>query len=156
MKIKIVYASYHHNNTERVVMKLQEKLRSIGHELNLYDVTKNPGLATVDSDLTIFASGIYYFDFHKNLYKLLENGKGQAGGSAFIFYTAGVLTDKFFNKIIDSLKSKGYNIIETYGILGFDTYGPYKLVGGLNKNRPNNEDIEGLFDTLIKTMEINR
>ena len=31
----------------------------------------------------------------------------------------------------------------TYGCPGFDTYGPFKLVGGMNKGRPNQEDIDG-------------
>ena len=30
----------------------------------------------------------------------------------------------------------------SYGCPGFDTFGPFKLIGGIAKGRPNNEDIE--------------
>ncbi len=40
-----------------------------------------------------------------------------------------------------------------YGCPGYDTYGPFKLVGGMNKERPNQEDCDGVvefFDHVIE------
>ena len=31
----------------------------------------------------------------------------------------------------------------TYFCKGFDTFGPFKLIGGINKNRPDQSDIDG-------------
>lgn len=40
---------------------------------------------------------------------------------------------KFFNKL-----NLGHIVI--FGTRGFNTFGPFKLFGGANKNRPNEED----------------
>ena len=153
MKIEIVYASYHHNNTEKVVLELERRLKEYEHGVVLNNVTKELVIHDETFDFTIFASGIYYFGFHKNIYKYLESLQKQVRGPAFVFYTAGALTDNFLNKIIKKVEDKGYDVVGTHGMLGFDTYGPYKLVGGLNKGRPDKEDISGLFYILESSME---
>ena len=33
-----------------------------------------------------------------------------------------------------------------YGCLGFDTFGPFKLIGGLKKGHPTAEEIRGAVD----------
>ncbi|MGB3985262.1 MAG: flavodoxin, partial [Limnochordia bacterium] len=34
-------------------------------------------------------------------------------------------------------------LLGTYGCRGFDTFGPFKLVGGIAKGHPNENDIAG-------------
>ena len=36
---------------------------------------------------------------------------------------------------------KGGNCVKVFCCKGFDTYGPFKLIGGISKNHPNNDDI---------------
>ncbi|MDO9575467.1 MAG: hypothetical protein Q7J55_02955 [bacterium] len=40
------------------------------------------------------------------------------------------------------LKEKDFDIVEEFSCRGFDTVGPFKLIGGLNKDRPNEKDLE--------------
>jgi len=40
------------------------------------------------------------------------------------------------------LNRKEFNIIGEFNCLGFDYNGPLKLIGGINKGRPNKRDIQ--------------
>ena len=37
---------------------------------------------------------------------------------------------------------KGAVIMGEYGCRGYDTYGPWKVIGGMNKNHPSEEELE--------------
>ena len=39
------------------------------------------------------------------------------------------------------LRSKGYRTVGIFSCPGFDNLGPFRLVGGLNKGRPNDADL---------------
>jgi hypothetical protein len=39
------------------------------------------------------------------------------------------------------LIGKGFTIIGEFSCKGFNTFGPLKLVGGINKGRPNESDL---------------
>lgn len=153
MKIEIVFASYHHNNTARVSDSLKEWLMSLGHEVVLKDVTSNFEYDDTIYDFSIFASGIYYSNFHKSVFKYLDCMEKGVERPAFLFYTAGMISDRFYGKLERVLESKGFLVMGRYGILGYDTYGPYKLIGGLHKGRPNEEDINYLKSEIGKVLE---
>jgi flavodoxin len=52
-----------------------------------------------------------------------------------------------FNKALkDKLLKKGFDVIGEFNCLGFDTAGPLKAIGGLNKNRPNEKDLKKAQD----------
>lgn len=45
--------------------------------------------------------------------------------------------------LIDAaVRAKSTHIAGTFGCLGFDTFGLFKLVGGIAKGRPNQEDLD--------------
>ena len=46
---------------------------------------------------------------------------------------------KYCKKIAEE---KNCRCLGVFYCKGFDTFGPFKLVGGINKNRPNTEDME--------------
>ena len=53
-------------------------------------------------------------------------------------------------KLVDAISDK-YDIIQIiilgqYGCKGYNTYGPWKLIGGMNKKHPNKEDLDGAID----------
>jgi flavodoxin len=45
-----------------------------------------------------------------------------------------------------ALHKKGFDVIGEFGCLGFDTFALTKLVGGINKGRPNQEDLQKAED----------
>ena len=93
-------------------------------------------------DLIGFGSGIYAGKHHESLFqlvKLLPSGKK----NAFIFSTRAIQPLTFYHKILRKrLEEKGFTILNEFSCQGFSTYGPLKFIGGINKGRPNTEDIE--------------
>jgi len=59
---------------------------------------------------------------------------------------AGVIYKK--EKVFCRGLSKGAQLAGEYSCPGFDTFGPFKLVGGIVKGHPSEEDIAGAVDFL--------
>ena len=55
-------------------------------------------------------------------------------------------TKSCFNSIVDVTKSKHYNGLGRYISREYDTYGLFKLVGGLQKGNPTEEEIKRAVD----------
>ena len=68
---------------------------------------------------------------------------GGRGRPAFVFATSG-LPEPPFRRYTHTfehlLKAKGFHIAGTFTCRGLDTWGPFKLMGGVSKNRPNDTD----------------
>lgn len=45
--------------------------------------------------------------------------------------------------IAEATAKHGAKILGEYGCLGFDSFGPFKLIGGIAKGHPTNEEIDG-------------
>ena len=54
----------------------------------------------------------------------------------------GGLFNKFNRALEKKLRERGFKIIGKFSCLGFNTYGPFKLIGGISKGRPNEKDLE--------------
>jgi flavodoxin len=97
-----------------------------------------------------FGSGIYGEKHHKQLLKLAEALPKVKKKKAFLFSTSGVpkigwseeKVAKDHKKLREKLESKGYQIIDEFGCMGFNTNSFTKFFGGINKGRPNKEDLE--------------
>jgi len=48
----------------------------------------------------------------------------------------------FNRKIKEKLTKKGFDIIGEFSCRGFNTFGPFKHIGGINKCRPNEKDLK--------------
>lgn len=137
MKTVIIYYSKHHENTKKLIDAIKQ---SSSDEITLIDVTKTSSANLENYDLIGFASGIYYSKFQK---KVLEfAGENMPGGKdVFLMYTYGVEKPEYTKAIREQLKKSKANIIGEYGCLGFNTFGPFKLIGGIAKNHPDNTEI---------------
>jgi hypothetical protein len=65
------------------------------------------------------------------------------GKNVFLMYTCGKLGQDFAKSIKNTLSLKRCNILGTYYCKGYDTYGPLKLIGGINKKNPTEDEIQG-------------
>lgn len=135
MKTAIVYYSKHHGNTK----KLAEAIADKGN-VTLINAAENNFASLSEYDFIGFASGIYYSKFHKSVLKFAENNLPE-NKKVFLIYTYGVKKDGYTNAIKGILQKKSAYTIGEYGCLGFNTFGPFKLVGGIAKGHPDNDEI---------------
>jgi flavodoxin len=137
----VILSSYHHHNTEKIARVIAEVLEA---EITMPQDVDPAELETWR--LIGLGSGIYFSKHHRALLELAEQMPSVTGKSAFLFSTSGVFTPRKFAKdhaaLRDILIGKGYTILDEFGCRGWDTYSLLKYVGGLNRRRPNLEDLE--------------
>lgn len=136
MKTAIVYYSKHNGNTKKLLDAIAAK-----NEVTLIDVTDSPAADLGGYDRIGFASGIYYSKFHKTLLKYAEENL-PAGKPVFFLYTCGAEKEGYTSAIAEIAKRKNAEILGSYGCLGLDTFGPFKLIGGIAKGHPDSADLK--------------
>ncbi|MGC9444647.1 MAG: flavodoxin family protein [Candidatus Methanospirareceae archaeon] len=140
MKAIIIYASRHQGNTAKVA-------RAIAGVLNaeLVTVDQAYGTALNEYDLVGLGSGIYWGKHDKELLTLVRAWPVHGNRKAFIFSTSGRAEGRIFNRynrrLRNALTEKGFTIIGEFSCRGYETIWPFKLLGGLNKGRPNEADL---------------
>lgn len=135
MKTAIIYESKHHGNTKKVcegiVRECKVKL------IEAQNVTEN--FEWDDYDLIGFASGIAYKKFYEPVNKAAE--MLPPGKKVFFIYTCAKNDKDFSNDIKNIVIRNGCECLGSYGCKGFNTYGPLKLIGGMNKSNPSENEI---------------
>ena len=94
-------------------------------------------------DLVGFGSGIYFGTAHQRLAQLTDRLPHGAGRSVFTFSTSGMFLIPWMgmSNLRDRLRDKGYNLLGDFNCRGFDTVGPLRFVGGVNRGRPDEADL---------------
>jgi flavodoxin len=146
MKSLIVCYSFHHNNTQKVAEAMAKVLDA---------QVKTPQQTSPEElqqfDLVGFGSGIYAEKHHESLLELADKLPQVTDKKAFIFSTSfvgvdslvfGRITSKFHTALREKLQSKGYTVVDEFNCRGFNTNGIYGRFGGMNKGRPNVEDLK--------------
>jgi len=88
-----------------------------------------------------FASGVYMAKHDKELLKLVEKIPFKRGRKAFTVTTSGV--GRNYNTGLNHrLIQKGFEIVGEFTTKGWDTFFILALFGGINKGKPNEEDLE--------------
>ena len=144
MKTAIVYASTHHGNTKKLVDAIAEK----------YDITSINAVTGGETDLNEYecigvASGIAYGKYYPQIIKFIEENLPE-NKKVFFIHTAGDPRENQ-NKAVKSVAvDRNCECIGTYFCKGFDTYGPFKLIGGIAKGHPDSSEIAGAVDFFEK------
>ncbi len=141
MKTAICYYSEHHGNTKLLLDAIQEA----DPDVILIDCTKKHEIDLLGYDRIGFASGIYYGSFAKQLLSFAQINLPDKKQVFFIF-TCGNMAPTYTKRIREIAEAKEARILEEYGCFGFDTFGPFKLVGGLKKGHPTNEEIQAAVE----------
>ena len=143
MKKSIVFLhSYHNMNTKKIGMAIAERINAT--VINITDI-KEP--VELDSfEIIGFGAGIDSGKHYPEMLKFVETLRNVQNKKAFIFSTSGVYTYKKMFKdhmaLRTLLQNKGLIIVDEFGCKGFNTNSILKYIGGMNKGRPNNEDIK--------------
>ena len=137
MKTAIVYYSKHHENTKKLLDAIAEK----HPEVDLLDVTKLQTSDLSAYDRIGFASGIYYSKFQKTLLQFAKDNLPDDKQTFFI-YTYGAEKKGYTKAISEAVQTHNATVLGEYGCFGFNTFGPFKLFGGMAKGHPNATEIE--------------
>ena len=134
MKTAICYYSRHHGNTLKVLEAIAAE-----NEVDLIDVTARQMVRLDEYDCIGFASGIYGFEFHKGVVEFARQYL-PAGKPVFFVYTYGGAKGTDAKAAAEIAKEKGCPVLGEFGCKGYDTFGPFKLVGGIAKGHPDEQD----------------
>jgi len=165
MKALLVVFSYHHKNTEKIANVFSKVLDApikTPQQINPNELQ--------EYSLIGFGSGIYGAKHHKALLDLADNLPKVTNKPAFIFSTCGApmklmeLDRAEFTRYVtenhsllrEKLQSKGYVIVDEFSCAGYNTNSFNRLFGGINKGRPNAEDLkqaESFAQTLKQNLQ---
>jgi flavodoxin len=139
MKTLIICFSYHHKNTEKIASVFAKTLNA---EIKTPSEVDHTALS--EYDLVGFGSGIVYGKHHKLLLDFADKLPQVTNKKAFIFSTSGQTGNgpKFHKNLREKLESKGFGIAGEFNCAGFDTFAILKIVGGIQKGHPNEDDLK--------------
>jgi flavodoxin len=140
MNTLIVVHSWHHNNTRKIAEAMAQ---AMGADVKTPLETGTEELYKYD--LIGFGAGIDSAKHYKELLDFAAELPSVEGKNCFIFSTCAIVTDAKIKKDHAALRqillSKGYRVAGEFSCLGFNTNVFLKYFGGMNKGRPNTEDI---------------
>ncbi len=142
MKSLIICVSVSNGNTRRVADRMAEALNAEVVEPEAVDVG-----SLGQYDLVGFGSGIYFAAVHPRLWDLAGRLPKEPNRHprAFTFFTSGgpslPLLD-YGAPIRRRLESRGFDVLDSFSCRGLDKVGPLRFIGGVNKGRPNDRDLQ--------------
>jgi len=144
VKSLVVVFSYHHKNTEKIANACA---KALGAEVKTPQQVKPEEIA--EYDLIGFGSGIYSATFDPSVLDLADRLPQVSDKKVFLFSTYGApafianreFIEKNHRQIREKLQAKGYTVIGEFGCAGWNTNSFLRFFGGLNKGRPNAEDL---------------
>jgi flavodoxin len=149
MKTLLICYSYHHNNTQKIAETIARVLQAQVKTTQQTSAEEIPNY-----DLVGFGSGIDSGKNYKELLDFADKLPQVMDKKAFVFSTSGMpvgisgqqrveeYTRKCHTTLKETLQSKGYTIVGEFGCAGFNTNKFLKYFGGINKGRPNAEDLK--------------
>lgn len=137
MKILIIISSTHMGNTRKIAEAMAQTVPATIVEFeNVSDYDLD------DYDIVGFGSGIYFGKHDTKIMEFVSKACDEKA-YAFVFSTSGSSAFEKNNKpLVDLLKRKNKIVLGWFGCKAFDRFGPFKLVGGINKGHPNEKDFK--------------
>jgi flavodoxin len=157
MKCLIVVFSYHHNNTQKIAEIFGKVLEA---QVKTPQQTSPEELTSYD--LVGIGSGIDSGKNYKEILDFADKLPQVTNKKAFVFSTSGMpigisgqqrveeYTRKCHVTLKETLQSKGYTVVGEFGCAGFNTNKFLKYFGGINKGRPNAEDLKHAEEFALK------
>lgn len=140
MKAMIVCVSVSHGNTKKIA-------DAMGHVLEAPVVAPEEvdPAELAACDLVGFGSGIFSMAFHPQLSQFVQSLPRAERRKAFVFATSGLPEARlwpFTRPLVRLLEHKGFETVDTFSCRAWDTWLPFKPVGGIRKGHPNAVDLE--------------
>ena len=141
MSTAIAVYSKHHGNTRKLV----DAIKNAYPDIKVIDVTENKIAELSKYDAIGVASGIYAGRFNSELMEYLRE-KLPGDKKVFAIYTYAKRMGYYAKDIRALIEEKHCKWIGEYSCQGYNTFGPFKLVGGTGKGHPTEEEIQGAVD----------
>ena len=137
MKTAIVYASTHHGNTKKLLDAIAAR-----NEVTLVDAVAQKTFDLNGYDRIGIASGVAFGKYYPQMLSFLEANLPE-NRQVFFIHTAGDPREGH-NAAAKAISDARHCVcLGTYFCKGFDTFGPFKLVGGICKGHPTADEIDG-------------
>lgn len=147
MKTLIVCVSMHHGNTKKVADAMAGVLQA--DVVIPDDVTAD---TLVGYDVIGFGAGIAYGKHYKSLLEFVDSLPA-LHKDVFVFSIRGAKSLRSYHQALkERLIAKRCEVIGEFSCRGFDTYGPAKIIGGIARGRPNEQDLRDAQD-FARTLE---
>lgn len=140
MKTIIIYESTHHGNTKKLVDAVGQR-----YGIQTVAVKETAGVDLKAYDRIGIASGVAFGKFYEAAERFAEELLPE-GKEVFFLYTCGNDNGKYADSVSTKARAKGCRVLGVYGCRGFDTFGPFKLIGGIAKGHPTQSEIDGAVD----------
>lgn len=148
MNIAIIYFSKHHGNTKKLLDGIARE-----NQVTLIDVSTAENVDLNKYDIIGIASGVYYGSLAKQILSFVQNNLPNEK-KIFYIYTHGAKGGgnplKSIRAVADNKKCKELGI---YKCQGFNTFGPFKLIGGTSKGHPTDYEISGAVSFFKSLLE---
>ena len=135
MKTVIAYISNHHGNTKKIVEKIAQE-----NNIKLVDILKEKTFDFSEYENIGFASGIAFGKYYPQIIDFIEK-ELPTGKNVFFIHTAGSPNEKQADSVKAIAEKKGCKVLGCFCCKGFDTFGPFKFIGGINKSHPTEDEI---------------
>ena len=136
-KCIIIYESIYNDNTLKLARAMAQTLgcmlvttsRALKMNLDIYEVIG-------------FGSGIYFGRHHPKLFEVIDH-LNQGQQDVFIFSSRGnPFLGKYHQPLKDVLREKGKNITGEFSVRGYDETGPWVIIGGGHRGKPDEKDLK--------------
>ena len=139
MKTIILYYSNHHGNTKKLVDAIAA---SDPENVEILDVTTAGPKDLSGYEWIGVASGIYAGNFGKPLLNYMRDNLPE-GKNVFILFTSAFNLDSLSSSARKVIEEKKCYVMGQYNCPGYNTFGPFKLIGGTAKGHPTKEELDG-------------
>ena len=147
MKSLILYASRHHGNTKKLVTHLASQ-----YDITLINAEETTTIDYSSYDLIGFASGMDFGKFHPSVTDLAR--QLPSGKSVYALYTCAKDHIRYGSQIEEIAQQTHCHCLGKFGCRGYNTYGPWKLIGGMNKHHPDPEELDAVCGFYAKILSL--
>lgn len=136
----IIIHSYHHLNTAKIASAIGEGLDADVRQLSEINQAEINSFKLIG-----FGAGIDSGKHYGPMLEFAQNLPNTKEQKTFIFSTSAIINNNKIKKdhtaLRNILEDKGYKVIGEFACKGYNTNSFLKFIGGMNRNHPNEEDL---------------
>ena len=136
--------SFHHGNTRKIAEAMAPCMNAPILDIKSINTDTFDFSVLNEYELIGFGSGIDSGKHYQLMLDFARQVPELTNKKAFIFSTSGINDEKLKNHetLREILQGKGFTIAGEFNCPGFNTHSFLKLFGGMNKGRPNADDLQ--------------